>query len=205
MVTFILGNSIKKRAYFSKIENTEELYIDDMRIACDVVKDGVYCYALEDVPFKNMRVDDYVAYSRSLFDKEITCRKYLKRLLKSVGYGGLLRKKLYKLSECDYFKVLLASRLKETTRTVYFNLDTWKYSAKNRRKMWKFLDSLSAFSICVLVSDIRFCGYDSDVLYLTATRDLVLLDGECKRKQLSKRKIYSLLKTESLALESTTP
>ncbi len=199
MVTYVLGNSIKKRAYFSKMNTDTEIYIDDMRVACDVIRKGTYCYAVEGRPFKNMRVGDYVAYSRSMFDSEIRNVRHIKKLLKSVGYGKSLNKKLGKLKESDYLKVLLASRLKPTTRAVCFNLDLWKYCAKNLRKVKKLASALSCFSLCFLVSDMRFCRAGGDVLYLTSSHDLVLLDGEFKRKRMCKRKVTALVKSLKVA------
>lgn len=202
MVTYVLGNSIKKRAYFSKMNTDTEIYVDDMRVACDVIRRGTYCYAVEGRPFKNMRVGDYVAYSRSMFDGEIRNVKHIKKLLKSVGYGKSLHKKLGKVKEGDYLKVLLASKLKPTTRAVCFNLDLWRYNAKNLRRINKLANSLARFSICFLVSDMRFCKAGGDVLYLTSSHDLVLLDGEFKRKRTSKRKVTALVKSMNVAKQN---
>ena len=108
-------------------------------------------------------------------------------------------KKLGKVKEGDYLKVLLASKLKPTTRAVCFNLDLWRYNAKNLRRINKLANSLARFSICFLVSDMRFCKAGGDVLYLTSSHDLVLLDGEFKRKRTSKRKVTALVKSMNVA------
>jgi hypothetical protein len=134
-----------------------------------------------------------------MFDSEIRNVRHIKKLLKSVGYGKSLNKKLGKLKESDYLKVLLASRLKPTTRAVCFNLDLWKYCAKNLRKVKKLASALSCFSLCFLVSDMRFCRAGGDVLYLTSSHDLVLLDGEFKRKRMCKRKVTALVKSMNVA------
>ncbi len=197
MVTYILGNSIKKRAQFSKINNEEELYIDDMHIACDIVSKGIYYYAVEGRLFKNMRACDFVAYSRSLFDAQATNIKHLKRIMKAVGYNGLISKKLSKVSDIDYLKILVASKIKDTTRAIYFNLDEWKYTAKNAERMKKLFSGLSELSVFALVSDIRFSSGGNDVLYLTSAHDLVLLDGEFRRIKTSKRRVLSMLKCEN--------
>lgn len=202
MVTYILGNSIRKRARFSCVSGEEELYIDDMKIACDVMREGVYCYATEGRPFKNMRVVDFVAYARCMFDKEAKNSKYIKNLLKSVGYHGLISKKIGRVNVSDYLRILLASRIKDTTRTLYVNLDTWQYSAKNLRKMKNLFSSLLNFSVCALVSDIRFCEYGDEVLYLTKDRDLVVMDGECKRKRMSRKKVMSYQNVENSCEEN---
>ncbi|MBO5223627.1 MAG: hypothetical protein J6C23_03855 [Clostridia bacterium] len=201
MVTYIWGNSIKKRAQFSKINNDEEIYIDDMRIACDVIRDGVYCYALEDRLFKKMRVGDFVSYSRIMFDNEATNVKHVKKMLKSVGYRLGLGRKLSALSDSDYLKILFVARAKETTRSVYLNLDGWQFNRKNARRMKKLTEDLSDYSVCVLVSDLRFCKYGDDVLYF-GNGELTVVDGEMERKKMSKRKLASLLKTECVSADS---
>ena len=205
MITYILGNSIKKRAQFAKINNDEELYIDDMHIACDTVSKGIYYYAVERRLFKNMRACDFVAYSRSLFDAQATNFKQIKRIMKGVGYKGRITKKLSKVSDVDYLKILLASRIKDTTRTVYFNLDEWKYSAKNVKRMKKLFSELVELSVLALVSDIRFCEYGNDVLYFTKGSDLVVLDCELKRKKTSKRRILSMLRRENNVQKEVLP
>ncbi len=199
MITYILGNSIIKRTQFSRINNEEEVYIDDLHISCDVVRNGIYCYATECRPFKNMRVCDFVLYSRSLFDNEINDVKQVKKIMRSVGYRGCLTRKLSTVNKVDYLRTLIASRIKDTTRTVYFNLDEWRYSAKSAKRMQKLFNGLTSLSICVLVSDMRFCEYGSDVLYLTTAREFVKLDGVIKRKRTSKRRVLSMLKHQENA------
>lgn len=193
MLSYVLGNSIKKRARFVRIKSDEELYIDDMSIACDVIKNGVYYYATESRPFKNIRVGDFISYSRSLFDKDAINKKHVRSLLKSVGYKGSLRQKISKVSAIDYLKILVCSKVKDTTRVLYLNLDVFSYSIKNLKRLKKLAYDLSNFTLYFLVSDLRFCENGDEILYLNSSSELVELSGEYKRKKTSKRKIYSIL------------
>ena len=195
MVTFILGNSIKKRASYKTKNAQEEVYIDDMHLCADAVKGGVYYFATCKRPFLNMRAIDFVAYSRVLFDEKSKENKRVKSLLKSLGYNASINKKIGKVKSEDYIKILLASKVKDCTKSVYINLDAWKYNGKNVRKIKNLILSLSRYDLHFLVSDFRFCALGSYSVYQKEDGNSFCLDNIEQRKRARKNKIGALIKS----------
>jgi hypothetical protein len=161
----------------------------------DAVKGGVYYFSTEKIPFKNMQVGDFVAYSRSLFDGYVKDEKSLKALLKSVGYNGSRRVKLGKVGDEDFVKVLLASKLKTGTEKVYINVDRWKYNKVNVKKVRNLMGNLRRFDLFFLVSDFRFCTVGGNCLYQTQDDLLLNLGSIEQRKRASKSKVGALIKS----------
>ena len=195
MVSFILGNSIKKRAYYCAKNNGEEVYIDDMHLCADTVKNGVYYYAMGKRPFVNMQVGDFVAYSRILFDGEIKDKRKVKALLKGLCYKKSVAKKLGKLTKEDYVKVLLASKIKDTTQKVYINLDSWIFNNKNVNRIKKLANAFAKYSVYFLVSDFRFSVLGGKSIYHNIDGNSFNLDSEKTRKKVAKNRVLSLIKS----------
>ena len=195
MVTFVLGNSIKKRAYYCAKNNGEEVYIDDMRLCADTVKNGVYYYATDKRPFVNMQVRDYIAYSRILFDGECKEKRKIRSLLKSLGYKISPKKKLGKIKNEDYIKVLVASKIKDNTKSIYVNLDSWKYCKRNEKRIRNLINAFSKYSLYFLVSDFRFCAMEGNSIYHNVDGNFFSIDGEKCRKKVAKSRVLSLIKS----------
>lgn len=195
MVSFILGNSIKKRAYYCAKNNGEEVYIDDMRLCADTVKNGVYYYAMGKRPFMNMQVGDFVAYSRILFDGEIKDKRKVKALLKGLCYKKSIAKKLGKLTKEDYVKVLLASKIKDTTQKIYINLDSWIFNKGNVKRVKKLATAFAKYSVYFLVSDFRFSVLGGVSLYHNIDGNSFNLDNEKTRKKVAKNRVLSMIKS----------
>ena len=195
MVTFVLGNSIKKRAVYSVKNSESEVYVDDMRITCDLIRNGVYYYVTDKRLFVNMQVGDFVLYSRILFDgNTVKDRKKLRALLRSLGYNSSLKRKIGKVDIEDYIKILFASKVKDSTEKVYVNLDGWKYSRKNLRRLVALMRAFCKYSLVFLVSDFRFCKGDCSVLYQRSDGETVAIEREKERMRLSKNKFLAFAK-----------
>ena len=166
MVGYILGDSVAKRRVCGAKSNAEEVYVDNSEVVA-IVKNGDGCfYAIGDIPFSDMSVESYVAYSRALFDAQNMSNKRIRALLKKAGYKKKISQKMKTLDVFDFRRVQIASKIREDTKAIYINMDGVVYSKKAGKKLKKLIAHLKGFDTHVLVSDVAFVKYPATLTFV---------------------------------------
>jgi hypothetical protein len=166
MVGYILGDSAAKRKVFGSRTGFDEIYVDNSEVIATVKGGDGWYYAVGEIPFADMSVESYVAYSRALFDAQNMSRKRICSLLKKTGFSKKSRIRMKKLDTFDFRKVQIASKLREDSKTVYINLDGVEYSKRNLRRVQRLIKSLKGLDVFLIVSDVAFVRYPSKVLFV---------------------------------------
>lgn len=156
MVTFCVGNVGLKRRAFLKAETGTVCADNDDVLLSFRLSGKLYC-ALGAIPFADLTVREYMAYTRALRDPKPLSTNEIRFLLRSAGFRRPLHTRLKRLSRVEYRHLNLAARLEIDTHTVRLNFDGLPYSAANRRRMLTLLKALDGrFDCRVAVTDTRF-------------------------------------------------
>ncbi len=155
-VTFCLGNIGVKRRSFKKTAEGEMCVDNDDVLLSFRLGGKLYC-AVGSLPFADMSVREYMAYSRSLRLSKPLCDSEIRFLLRSVGFRRRLYTRVGALSRVEYRHLCLAAQMEIDVKTVKINFDGLPYSHRNRRQMLKLLKNLEPrYETLVAVTDTRF-------------------------------------------------
>lgn len=168
MITYYIGNVRGKRKLF-RTPRAGAASADNCDVLADFMLDGKVCFVLGDIPYADMRVGEYLAYSRSLKTRLPLSAAAAKELLKRVGLKISLDRRMSSLSRLEFRFVLLAAAHDDETVEVWLNLDGIAYSAFSRRRMGRLLGGLArGFDfVNVAVSDHRFIPKSAKVMAVT--------------------------------------
>jgi hypothetical protein len=155
MITYCVGDTAMKRKDFRE-KREGKLSLDNDEVL-GVVKgdDGVY-FAVGVIPFANMSVYEFVAYSRSLcFDK--CSNREIKYYSKLFGFSLPLKRKMKSLSVVKYRTAQFLAGFSPQVKEIYMNFDGLEYTHKNAKELVALLKKASRFyEVFVSVSDSRF-------------------------------------------------
>lgn len=148
MVTYCTGSARQKREYFKDMKDA--VVLDNIEVLFCASENGRNYFAYGDIPFGDFTVEQYLAYSRALFDDKAT-------LADMRTFALSPRKKLKRLCEAQLRAVMFIEKtLGRTDKTLIVNLDGARYTRKNARVLALLLSQVKNAYVCV--TDDRFVG-----------------------------------------------
>lgn len=203
MITYCLGDIKAKRAAFRSMEGQNGmLSVDNDEILTTVSSEGKTYFAIGDMPFKDMGIAEYIAYSRSLINAQPVRDRETAYYAKLFGLKRPIYKKLKNLSVTDYRKVQFLAKYDLSVREIYINFDGIEYSRAHKNSILRFTGKLKKyFNIFLAVSDYRLIPKGFSLRYYD--KDGGKTDIALKSYQLvkgKKRKFINILKQKKLSL-----
>lgn len=158
MVVYCLGEAEAKRASFRRAgETAGVMSIDNDEILLSLGSGGRTYFGIGEIPFADMTVAEFVAYSKSLIKAQPVRERETRYYARLFGFKLNVRKKLKGLSVVKYRMAQFLAEYDLSVQNVYVNFDGFAYCRKNRRRLDKFLCKIRKyFNIFVAVSDYRF-------------------------------------------------
>ena len=146
MVVYCVGNAFVKRAEFRASARGKEsvcLDNDDMLVIPRSVNKTYFAHG--ETPFGNFKVGEYIEYHRSLILGRKIKRSETKYYNKFFSLQLKLGKKMRSLTAVEYRCAQFLSRYTLDARKIYIVFDGIEYSAKNKKRLDKFVGSLSKY------------------------------------------------------------
>ena len=168
MITYYIGNIREKRKLF-RSPHEGAAVADNCDVLADFGVNGKICMVLGDIPYADMRVGEYLSYTRALKAQAPLSAESAGKLLRRVGVKVSLDKKMGSLSRFYFRGVLLAAALNDDTTEAWLNLDGIAYSPAAKMGMLAMLRRATRNfeNVHVSVSDYRFIPRSANSLAVT--------------------------------------
>lgn len=204
MVIYCVGDTAMKRKDFRE-KRDGKLSLDNDEVIGVVKDDGGVYFAVGAIPFANMSVYEFVAYSRSLcFDK--CSNREIKYYSKLFGFSLALYKKMRTLSVVKYRSAQFLAGFSPQVKEIYMNFDGLEYTRKNAKELAVLLKKVSKFyEVFVSVSDSRFIPVSATLRRYDAQGVITEIrssDYSCEKA--NKKTLLSIMK-ESYGSEKIKP
>lgn len=203
MIVYCLGDAKAKRAAFRSTDGgINSMSIDNDEILTVLKNDGKTYFAVGDIPFADMSVSEFVAYSKSLCKTQPARRRETSYYAKLFGFKSVMNKKLKKLSVPQYRMAQFLAKYDLSVRDVYVNFDGLEYSRANKKALEGFLSKIKRyFNIYVGVSDYRFMRYGASLRHYGAEGETSEITVNKYRSLRGKKRVFKTIldKTEQSA------
>ena len=179
LITYYLGNVQKKRAYF-RSHFKDNVGVDNCDVTASLNLNGKECIVLGDIPFGNMRVGEYICYSRALTEKLPLTHAAAKMYLRRAGLKVSINAKLGQMDRLTFRLVLLSAALRDEVKDIWLNLDGIAYSPVVASRIKRTLKKIEGgrVNLNVAVSDYRLVPKKAKAV--TVTSDGKVADGIVK-------------------------
>ena len=158
MITYCLGDIKAKRAAFRAAEADKgQLSIDNDEILTTVEKEGKTFFAVGEVPYADMSVAEFVAYSKSLIKAQPVRDRETAYYARLFGFKLSVKRRLKSLDVPKYRMAQFLAKYDLSVRDVFINFDGYEYSRRHRKSIERFVKKLKRyFNVFIAVSDYRF-------------------------------------------------
>ncbi len=158
MIIYCIGDARAKRKYFlEQSVDDKNLYLDNDELVAVREEDGKTMFAVGEIPFGNMRTEEYISYQRAGRVGSTTKLREIRYYGKLFSLDLNLKRKMRFNSVIDYRKAQFLSYYALTVRNVFINLDGLPYNRKNGKSLERLTSGLRRyFHLFISVSDSRF-------------------------------------------------